>query len=434
MGRVARHLRIKKVGKQFQLLERRILMTNMDKQLIAGTFTFVKGNEGLDFWAKLGVAEKDAKAFVGSHWTMKIGYDDEKMWVKVNSDEFPSMNLFMSSLEEGKEYSIPDKGFGKSSMVFSSIPDKPTMVHTITNTERFGSYDVMETYTEEGIKMEYFSKDKVVSFVENWSRVVKDIGSFRFKRGENLEIFTNMFPGFPKLDEGYKVKLSKVGDSFLEVATFGDGTTFATPWKYDEEAPFLDCIFLMTRIPGGNKVICRKPTGQIQEYTTKFTDAGMFQQVVDQTTGKIVCVEFIRFVDLTGEFKPLTSVGGANIAFAMGWPAEIYQKMMSDPSTRMVIKEDGCQYVVHFKSDSMPKEMPQDETVFKLGEEFEWKNPFDPTDTFKMVATACENTLLVAGKGKVSMKAKYTFTENFVIREMEIAGAGMAEKVIFARC
>ena len=38
-----------------------------------------------------------------------------------------------------------------------------------------------------------------------------------------------------------------------------------------------DCIFLMTKIPGGNKVICRKPTGQIQEYTTKFTEAGMFQ-------------------------------------------------------------------------------------------------------------------------------------------------------------
>ena len=92
------------------------------------------------------------------------------------------------------------------------------------------------------------SKDKGVSFVENWSRVVKDIGSFRFKRGENLEIFTDMFPGFPKLDEGYKVKLSKVGDSFLEVATFGDGTTFTTPWKYDEEAPFLGISYLIQKI------------------------------------------------------------------------------------------------------------------------------------------------------------------------------------------
>ena len=61
--------------------------------------------------------------------------------------------------------------------------------------------------------------------------------------------------------------------------------------------------------------------------------------------------------------------------------------MISDPSTRMVIKEDGCQYVVNFKSDSMPKETPQDETVFKLGEEFEWKNTFDPTDTFKVLCS-----------------------------------------------
>ena len=104
------------------------------------------------------------------------------------------------------------------------------------------SFKLLPTIT---FVQEYFSKDKGVSFVENWSRVVKDIGSFRFKRGENLEIFTDMFPGFPKLDEGYKVKLSKIGDSFLEVATFGDGTTFTTPWKYDEEAPFLGISYLI---------------------------------------------------------------------------------------------------------------------------------------------------------------------------------------------
>ena len=40
----------------------------------------------------------------------------------------------------------------------------------------------------------------------------------------------------------------------------------------------------MTKIPGGNKVICRKPTGQIQEYTTKFTEAGMLQVCVKMKT------------------------------------------------------------------------------------------------------------------------------------------------------
>ena len=53
--RVARHLRIKKVGKKFNCQRKIYSITDMDKQLIAGTYTYVKGNEGLDFWAKLGI-------------------------------------------------------------------------------------------------------------------------------------------------------------------------------------------------------------------------------------------------------------------------------------------------------------------------------------------------------------------------------------------
>ena len=59
----------------------------------------------------------------------------------------------MSSLEEGKEYFMPDKGFGKSSIIFNSVPGKPNMVHTVEKTERYGTYEVVETYCEEGIKM-----------------------------------------------------------------------------------------------------------------------------------------------------------------------------------------------------------------------------------------------------------------------------------------
>ena len=81
-----------------------------------------------------------------------------------------------------------------------------------------------------------------------------------------MEIFTDMFPGFPKLDEGYKVKLSKVGDSFLEVATFGDGTTFTTPWKYDEEAPFLGISYLI-------------PKNRYQEQIISLTNLLLFSQL-----------------------------------------------------------------------------------------------------------------------------------------------------------
>ena len=81
-----------------------------------------------------------------------------------------------------------------------------------------------------------------------------------------------------------------------------------------------------------------------------------------------------------------------------------------------------------------------------------------------MVATSNNNEIIIAGKGKMSISAKYIFTENFVIRvrewndlfdlsknvlvgyvikkynissyfqEFNIVGTGMTEKVIFIRC
>jgi len=406
----------------------------MDMELTTGTYTHTKGEEGLDFWIKQGVPENEARSFVGSHWTMKVGFQDQKLWCKLECEEFPMLNLFMSNLEEGKEYCIPDKGFGKSSIVFNSIPEKPNMVHTVEKTERYGTYEVVETYCEEGIKMEYISKDKGTSYVENWCRVVKDSGSFRFKRGENLDMVKDLFPELPAIDEGYKIKWSVDGDTMNEVATFGDGTSFTTTWKLDVETPFMGCNFLMTKIPRGYKTVCRNKEGKIHEYTTKITENGALQHMLDHETGKEGFIEFARFVDFSGEFKPITNVGGANIAMAMGWPGDIYQKIMSNSSTKMMIKEVGGHLVFDFKSDAMPKETSQGETAFKFGEEFEWKNPFDPTEKLTMVATAKDNEIIIAGKGKMSISAKYIFTESFVVREFNICGTGMTEKVIFLRC
>jgi hypothetical protein len=157
------------------------------------------------------------------------------------------------------------------------------------------------------------------------------------------------------------------------------------------------------------------------------------QTLLDKETGQTGLMEFVRFVDFTGEFKPITNEGGDDIAVAIGCPVVIYQKIFTDPTTRMIIKETGGHYVIDFISGSVPKEA-QGETVFKLGEEFEFKNPFDPTEKLKMIATAKDNVLLGVGKGKRTWKWKYIFTENFVIRENEIVGAGATEKVIFLRC
>ena len=68
---------------------------------------------------------------------------------------------------------------------------------------------------------------------------MKDSGSFRFKRGENLDIVKDLFPELPAIDEGYKIKWSVDGDTMNEIATFGDGTSFTTTWKLDVETPFM---------------------------------------------------------------------------------------------------------------------------------------------------------------------------------------------------
>ena len=40
--------------------------------------------------------------------------------------------------------------------------------------------------------------------------------------------------------------------------------------------------------------------------------------MLDHATGKTGFMEFVRFVDFAGEFKPITNIGGSNIAVAMG--------------------------------------------------------------------------------------------------------------------
>ena len=54
-----------------------------------------------------------------------------------------------------------------------------------------------------------------------------------------MEIITEMFPDLPAIDEGYKLQWSQIGDTFHEVASFSDGTSFTTAWKYDVETPFM---------------------------------------------------------------------------------------------------------------------------------------------------------------------------------------------------
>ena len=53
--------------------------------------------------------------------------------------------------------------------------------------------------------------------------------------------------------------------------------------------------------------------------------------------------------------------------------------MMADSKAMLCIKTDGPFHCFSFKSSIMPMDMS-----FKVGEEFEYKNPMDPTDVQKV--------------------------------------------------
>lgn len=202
-------------------------------------------------------------------------------------------------------------------------------------------------------------------------------------------------------------------------------------FKYDVETAYMDSTFIMTKVPGGLKVVCKNKSGQVIEYGHKFYASGVTTTFLDHTSGKSGFIEFDRFVDFSGVFKPVTYVGTSEVAVAFGCPLEAVQKAMNDPAAKLEIKESGCHFVASFKAKGLEE---LEDVVFKLDEEFDWKNPFDPTDNMKMIATAKDNMMICAAKGKMSLKVNYTFTDNFLLKETEIVGTDLKEKVIFVRC
>ena len=62
-----------------------------------------------------------------------------------------------------------------------------------------------------------------------------------------------------------------------------------------------------------------------------------------------------------------------------GAPPEFAEKIMNDSKALLCIKADGAFHCHSYKFSACPMELS-----FKVGEEFEFKNPVDPTDISKV--------------------------------------------------
>jgi len=395
---------------------------------VNGTFCTTKSKEVCEFWCKVGVPEEHIKKILGTHWEMKCCVAGKKVFSSQTCSECPEYNM-CGVFVEGIENEIPCMpGFGgKAKMCFKKTGEN--CYQTKFSHETFGCVEWTEEFCDDGIKVEFCCKEKGLKACEKWCRKVCETGYFKFKKceGDINEILCPIFGPEMKIDECYKERIEKVGDHMKATMCIG-GKKQHHSWKLDEESQFEDVTMLVTCVGVGKyKTICKKG-GNVVEMTTCFKDCGFTASAVCHKTGKTAQFWMERYCEMSGSYKPLSYSGTKEVCAAMGAPPELAEKMMQDCKAMVCIKADGPFHCHSFKSSVLPMDMS-----FKVGEEFCFPNPIDPTDVQKCIYVKNGNCLIGSSKGKVDATSKLTFTDNFMIMEYHLCGTPLCEKVIFSR-
>jgi hypothetical protein len=132
---------------------------------------------------------------------------------------------------------------------------------------------------------------------------------------------------------------------------------------------------------------------------------------------------------MSGCYKPICHAGVKEVCAAMGISGDMADKMINDPKAMVCIKADGPMHCHKYKYSACPMEYS-----FKCGEEFDFPNPFDPTDVMKAIFTKEGNCLMGSFKGKCDSTLECIFTNNFMISKYKILGTPLCETVIHKKC
>jgi hypothetical protein len=359
---------------------------------------------------------------------MKVRVCGKKVFTAATCCEHPEYNL-CGVFTEGVENVIPCMpGIGgKATMCFKKTGDNcyaSKMVH-----EQFGTVEWTEEFCDEGIKAVFTCKEKGLTATENWCRKVKETGTFKFKKmeGDVNAMIHGVFGPDLTIDEDYKEKYEICGDIYKLTVCAGK-TVIKHSWKLDEETKMGDVSMIVTKTGVGKYKTIQKKGDNIIEWTSCIGDCGFVVSAVCHKTGQTGKVWMERYCEMSGSYKPISFSGTKEVCVAMGAPVEFAEKYMNDCKAVLCIKADGAFHCHSYKSSVVPMEF-----AFKLGEEFEFKNPLDPTDVQKIVVARNDNVLIGSGKGKFETTNKMTFTDNFLIQEYHLCGTGLCEKIIYKR-
>lgn len=301
--------------------------------------------------------------------------------------------------------------------------------HNKMTHEMFGTVEWTETFCDEGYKVDYSCKEKGLTCTEKWCRKVCEEGFYKFKcaEGDLNEIIAPVFGEDMKIDECFKERYQKCGDTYkMTVCTGTEKMTHS--WKLDEETKFGDVTMLVTRTGVGKYKTIQKKGSNVVEWTTHFMDCGYTATAVCHKTGKTAKLCMERYCEMSGSYKPVSYSGTKALLAAYGAPAGFAEKVMNDCKNMLCIKADGAFHCLSYKFPACPMELS-----YKIGEEFDVPNPLDPSDVQKCIVSCNGNCLISSTKGKLDSTSKFTFTEHFLIQETHLCGTPICEKVIYTR-
>ena len=135
-----------------------------------------------------GCPKSEAEQMKGTHWKSRVEKVGEGTYVGcITCEECSAMNS-VETFKEGtpKEIDHPLWG-GKATINFSRTGDNS--FKCCAKTEKFGSTEWTEKYTEDGLEMCFTHKESGASYKEFWCRKVKMLGWFELDRMEGAEEF-----------------------------------------------------------------------------------------------------------------------------------------------------------------------------------------------------------------------------------------------------
>ncbi len=406
-------------------------------ELQEGTFTSCETEGTTEFFKKMGVPTSSAETYKGTTMRFSNTLVGDRWVTYYTMPENPSFSGMVSFVEGGLENDVDSPlFFGKAKVSFKAIADNTC--HTIIKTANFGTLDLIEKYSMEGVNYSYKHLESGATFEVFCPRVFDNDGWYKMTKVENYEAY-NKAIGMPcfKLTS-YWYKHQRNGN-VINMVDLVNGSRDECFLPLDEEVEHTFVIegtgiemtrkMLITQL-APNKYICltTSPEGRKERWTTTFDTKGNCVIAAFDCLSKKTCTyHFKKCAPFCGVYKFVSLEGFERQGAAMGMPPAMIDKMVNDFDARLTLSEKDGYVCSNYESK-----------VFPFNVRYKWDEEFTMTlpglGTYRCTESLKGSTFTSVSKGpKFTTHSVGYLTDNFLVQENHILGTDIKSKQIMER-